>query len=174
MTERATTDANDAGDPATLDWLPERAIGIGRALVPVLAAFGRDEATAELARLAGGFAADPPIVGVQAVAASFGLNSAVRECTNEQLTTISTPFVAILGDHPVGVGPHSERPIAPNVTSFPVITFEPGREFIRAESAIGNCGSRGPGCCWPSRRECCWRCPVCWSPGWRRRSSTNT
>ena len=137
MTERATTDANDAGDPATLDWLPERAIGIGRALVPVLAAFGRDEATAELARLAGGFAADPPIVGVQAVAASFGLNTAVRECTNDELTTISTPFVAILGDQPVGVGSHSERPIAPNVPSFPVITFEPGREFIRAESAIG-------------------------------------
>ena len=66
MTERATADSDDAGDPATLDWLPERAIGIGRALGPVLAAFGRDEPTAELARLAGGFAADPPIVGVQA------------------------------------------------------------------------------------------------------------
>ena len=81
MTERATTDANDAGDPATLDWLPERAIGIGRALVPVLAAFGRDEATAELARLAGGFAADPPIVGVHSRTAVFSPNDAATACT---------------------------------------------------------------------------------------------
>ena len=84
MTERATTDADDAGTPATLDWLPDRAVGIGRALVPVLAAFGRDEPAAELARLAGGFADDPPIVGVRAVAASFGLNTAVRECATER------------------------------------------------------------------------------------------
>src|SRR4051794_13112128 len=128
MTERATTDADDAGDPATLDWLPDRAVGIGRALVPVLAAFGRDEPAVELARLAGGFAADPPIVGIRAVAGSFGLNSGVRECTNQELTTISTPFVAILGDQPVGVGAHSERPSPPNGSSLPVITFEPGRE----------------------------------------------
>ena len=61
----------DAGNDEALDWLPERAVQVGRALRPVLQAYGRDDSVAELARQAGGFAADPPLVALSAVAAAY-------------------------------------------------------------------------------------------------------
>ena len=69
----------DPADPL-LDPLPAAAVEVGRALRPVLETFGRAESLAELARQAGGFADDPPVVGVRAVAGSYGLRTAVLRC----------------------------------------------------------------------------------------------
>ena len=58
-----------------LDWLPEPAVLAGRALQPVLNAFGRDDSLSELSRQAAGFAADPPVVAITAVAAASSIES---------------------------------------------------------------------------------------------------
>jgi len=93
----------DPGTEESLDWLPDVAVRAGRALQPVLTAFGRDDSLAELARQAAGFAADPPVVAITAVAAAYGLTPSVTSRTPDQLATIASPSVAIIDGNPVGV-----------------------------------------------------------------------
>src|SRR5690349_20866371 len=93
----------DAGSDPSLDWLPEPAVQVGRALRPVLQAYGRDDPVAELARQAGGFATEPPTVAVAAVGAAYGLSPSVRECSADELATLSTPYVAVVDGVPMGV-----------------------------------------------------------------------
>jgi ABC-type bacteriocin/lantibiotic exporter with double-glycine peptidase domain len=133
------TKQTDTGGEVDLTWLPEQSAHIGRALVAVLAAFDRPEPVEELARQAGGFAADPPDVGVRAVAAAYGLRTTTRACTPAELASLDTPYVAIIDGRPVGVGSTPNRPkVAADTSSpIPVIAFSPGREFRRAEKATG-------------------------------------
>lgn len=121
----------------TLGWLPERAVTIGKALAPVLAAFDRDEPLSELARQAGGFAEDPPIIGIRAVAAAYGLTTTVTQRTGAELSTIKPPYVAILDSGPVGVGPTSAPPGIQTPGDITIVTFTAGREFRKAERAVG-------------------------------------
>jgi ABC-type bacteriocin/lantibiotic exporter with double-glycine peptidase domain len=122
----------DAGSDESLDWLPKPAVQVGRALRPVLQAYGRDDSVAELARQAGGFAADPPLVAVSAVAAAYGLSSSVRHCTPDQLANITRPYVAIVDGAPIGV----DAPMTSHAAdAIPVVSFTPTREFRRAEPA---------------------------------------
>ena len=95
----------DPGTQESLDWLPDVAVRAGRALQPVLTAFGRDDPLDELARQAAGFAADPPVVAITAVAAAYGLIPSVTSCAPEQLATLVGPSVAIIDGQPVCVGP---------------------------------------------------------------------
>ena len=62
-----------------------------------------------LARQAGGFADDPPVVGVRAVAGSYGLRTALLRCDADELAALPPPFVAFPGGRPVGVGPGTDR-----------------------------------------------------------------
>ena len=104
----AGTGTAAAGGEEPLDWLPEPAVRAGRALQPVLNAFGRDDSLSELARQAAGFAADPPVVAITAVAAAYGLTPSVTACTPDQLATLAGPSVAIVDGEPVAVAVGAE------------------------------------------------------------------
>ena len=137
----AGTGTSAAGSDESLDWLPEPAVRAGRALQPVLSAFGRDDSLSELARQAAGFAADPPVIAITAVAAAYGLTPSVTSCTPDQLATLAGPSIAIVDGEPVAVAV-GRKPGAPTVTaasnaSIPVVSFTTGREFRRAERATG-------------------------------------
>ena len=117
-----------------------RAVRVGRALQPVLTAFGRDDSLAELARQAAGFAADPPVVAITAVAAAYGSDPVGHSCTPDRA---GHPRPPERRDHRRRTGRcrtrHPDRP-SPSPTStrrIPVVTFTAGREFRRAERATG-------------------------------------
>ena len=122
----------DAGNDESLDWLPERAVQVGRALRPVLQAYGRDDSVAKLARQAGGFAAEPPLVALSAVAAAYGLSPSVRHCPPGELATLAGPYVAIVDGVPMAFGVDFPETVAGTV---PVVSFATTREFRRAEPA---------------------------------------
>ena len=122
----------DAESAESLEWLPESAVQVGRALRPVLRAYGRDDSVAELARQAGGFASEPPLVAVSAVARSYGLSPSVRQCTPDELAALAEPYVAIVDGVPIGVGAGTAPPVAETI---PVASFTRTREFRRAEQS---------------------------------------
>ena len=135
-------------DPAdaALDRLPDAAVRIGRALLPVFEAFDRAEPS-ELARRAGGFAEDPPVVGVRAVAGAYGLRTAVRRCGRDELAGLPAPYVAFPGGRPVGVGTGTDRAGLPaqaaEAAEVTVVTFRPGREFLRDDAALSSAAVLG-------------------------------
>ena len=59
--------------------------------------------SSELARQAAGFAADPPVVAITAVAAAYGLTPSVTSRTPDQLATLAGPSVAIVDGVPLAV-----------------------------------------------------------------------
>lgn len=130
---------SEAGD-ASLDWLPERAVEVARAVQPVLAALHRDVPLDELAQKAGGFTCEPAIVGVRAVAAAYGLEPSVRSVTPADIASLALPFVAIGADGsdaPIGVAQESDRHLVSAIDPVTALTFEPGREFLASERALG-------------------------------------
>lgn len=130
----------DAESAESLEWLPESAVQVGRALRPVLQAYGRDDSIAELARQAGGFATEPPLVAVSAVARSYGLSPSVRQCTPEERAALAEPHVAIVDGVPLGVGVKAAPPVAGII---PVVSFTPTREFRRAEQSTSTAAMLG-------------------------------
>ena len=132
------TAQTDAASEESLGWLPEPAVLAGQALQPVLAAFGRDDPVAEVARQAAGFASDPPVVAISAVAEAYGLVPSVTSCTPTELATIPAIAIAIVDGRPALVGPKTEPPqVSASTTDILVVRFTPGREFRRAEESTG-------------------------------------
>ena len=129
----------DAGSTESLEWLPEPAVQVGRALRPVLQAYGRDDSVTELARQAGGFATESPLVAVSVVARAYGLSPSVRQCTPEELAALAEPHVAIVDGVPIGAGVTTP----PAAESIPVVSFTPTREFRRAEQSTSTAAMLG-------------------------------
>ena len=119
-------------------WLPDGAVRLGQALVPVFAAHRRTEPLSELARRAGEFASGDAMVGVRAIARAYGLESEVRDRSPEELRRIPLPFVAMVDGRPIGVGSGADRRALTTTGPVPIVTFREGPEFLRDEHATGS------------------------------------